>query len=506
VLRNGDEQNLDVNDLVAGDLVIVRAGERIAADGEVRSGSSAVDESMISGESLPVSRTIGDVVYAGTLNQRGSLVVMARSIREQTLLAHIVRSVEQAQLSKAPVQQLADKISGIFIPVIIAIAVISFIAWLSFGTINAFGNGLSAFVTVLAIACPCALGLATPIAITVAIGRAARKGILLRDAAAIENTGKLRVIVFDKTGTLTTAQPIVSSCYWYDNTFDNESTHHAISFAESRSTHPLSIAIRNYFNSQSQASEQLESFEDVPARGIRARVAGTEYVIGTWDFVRESAIHALNEPVELKGAASVYVLRNGDLLCQLTIEDQLKDQAKEALGELQDLNIEPHLVSGDAQEATQKVANALGINHVVWRATPQSKQEYVSALQNSGAGVAMAGDGVNDAQAMAQATLGIAMSHSSDITSTTAQIVLMNDDLRGIVRAIKISRETLRVIKQNLWWAFSYNIILIPIATGIFIPSFGLRIDPMYAGLVMALSDVIVVFNSLRLRNSGNID
>lgn len=503
VLRDGNEQDIPAESVVYGDSILLRPGERLPVDGIVRNGRSFVDESMLTGESVPIEKVHGDTVYAGTLNQHGSLVIEARGIGKNTLLSSIIRAVEEAQGSKAPVQHVVDRIAAVFVPAVLAIAALSFILWLVFAPEHALTHALSSAIAVLIIACPCALGLATPTALMVGIGNGARHGVLIRNAEALERAHHISAIVFDKTGTLTIGKPAVRQVQWYakeHNEDERKNIYASIYAIEARSEHPFAFAIHDYLSAYRRQDVEADDVQAVAGKGVRAMLKGKAYYIGNAAYMEEHAITVPDVSVfEFEGTV-VYCALEHTLLCSFTLSDMLKEDAIAAVRELKHLHITPHLLTGDVADIANVVAAQVGIEHVVAQTQPRQKQEYVEMLKQSGEVVAMVGDGINDAQALAVADVSIAMGKGTETAMNTAHITLMNSDLRSILHAIRLSRATVRIIRQNLFWAFGYNVILIPLAAGVLYPFNGFQLNHIVAGAAMALSSVSVVSNSLRLR------
>ncbi|NDV84744.1 cation-translocating P-type ATPase [Bacteroides sp. 51] len=484
-----------------GDTVMVKPGEKIAVDGTITEGHSYVDESMLTGEPVAVSKNIGDDVFAGTINQKGSFRFKAQKVGANTILSQIIKMVQDAQGSKAPVQKLVDKIAGIFVPVVISIAILSLILWLILDPTNGFTHGLLAMVTVLIIACPCALGLATPTAIMVGIGKGAERGILIKDAESLESAKKVNAIVLDKTGTITEGKPVITDMIWLNN--DNS---HAKDLAsiERLSEHPLAEAIVNHFKSIPPAT--VNEFESITGKGIKATVDGNLYYAGNQQLMNDNNIvidkYIEHEAQKLANGFKtiVWFADRKNVLAVIAIADKIKETSKEAIQQLQTAGIEVHMLTGDNGATAKHIASEIGVNHYKAEVLPAQKAAYVKELQNRGKVVAMVGDGINDSAALAQADLSIAMGKGSDIAMDVAKMTIISSDLTKIPEAIKLSVQTVRTIRQNLFWAFIYNLIGIPVAAGILFPINGFLLNPMIAGAAMALSSVSVVTNSLRLR------
>lgn len=501
---DGKEQEIPIATVKVGHHLLVKPGERIPVDGQVFSGSSYVDESMISGEPIAVLKELGAQVFAGTVNQKGSFEFVAEKVGGETLLAHIIRMVQQAQGSKAPVQKLVDKVAGIFVPVVIAISILTFITWMIIGGDNAFTHALLTSITVLVIACPCALGLATPTAIMVGIGRGADNNILIKDAESLELAVRVNAVVLDKTGTITEGKPVVTDMVWFDSgeLENNKRVLHAL---ESRSEHPLATAVVSKLKEENVETISLDHFESLTARGVSGRVNGIQYFAGNERLMRENGITLQDDVVTTVRALevqnkSVIYFASDIILGVIAITDKVKDSSKAAIAALQKRDIEVYMLTGDQQSAAQAVASAVGIRHFQAGVLPQDKSEFVKKLQEQGKMVAMVGDGINDSQALAQADVSIAMGKGSDIAMDVAKITLITSDLQSIPRALNLSARTVAGIRQNLFWAFIYNAIGIPLAAGVLYPVNGFLLDPMIAGGAMALSSISVVANSLRLR------
>lgn len=504
VHEGGHSMDIPIEQVKQGDLLLVKPGSKIPVDGSVESGESYVDESTISGEPVPVLKKEGEKVFAGTLNGKGSFRFRAEKVGSETLLAGIIRMVQEAQGSKAPVQKLVDRIAGIFVPVVIGIALLSFASWIILGGENGLTQGLLALVTVLVIACPCALGLATPTAIMVGVGKGASQGILIRDAEALELAHKVNAIVLDKTGTITEGRPQVTDLLWIDGTGKQKNVLFSL---EASSEHPLAEAIVVHLRSQASPLA-LDNIHSVTGAGIRADLEGIRYAAGTAKLMQEEGIpippEALSWSEEKKNNAHtvVYFGSTGKLIAVVAIADSIKPSSKEAITQLKSIGIEVHMFTGDNQQTAAAIARATGIDSFRAEALPQDKYDFVKSLQAKGKVVAMVGDGVNDSQALAGADVSIAMGRGSDIAMDVAKMTLMTSDLARIPVALRLSRSTVRTIRQNLFWAFIYNLVGIPIAAGLLYPFTGFLLNPMIAGAAMALSSVSVVANSLRLRRA----
>lgn len=502
---DGQAQIIPISNVQVGDRIIVKPGEKIAVDGKVNAGKSFIDESMITGEPIAVEKEKGDSVFAGTINQKGSFEFLAEKVGGDTLLSHIIKMVEEAQGSKAPVQRLVDKISSIFVPIVIAIAAVSFILWIILGGDNGFVQGLVAFVTVLVIACPCALGLATPTAIMVGIGKGAENGILIKDAVSLENGTKVDTVILDKTGTITQGHPSVQEIKWFSQ--EQKDLHTAVLHGiEKSSEHPLAEAITRHLEESQQFQHLDIEVESLTGLGIKGNYQGTSYYIGSPELIANLKIASdpqtekwINNHTSQARTVVLFALED-QVLATLAISDQIKDTSKQAISELQDLGIQVHMLTGDNKHTARAVSKEVGISHFQAEIKPDGKAKYVQQLQDSGHVVAMVGDGINDSNALAQSDLSIAMGKGSDIAMEIANMTIISSDLKKIKQSLKLSKDTVKTIRQNLFWAFIYNIIGIPIAAGILYPINGFLLDPMWAGAAMAFSSVSVVTNSLRLK------
>jgi len=499
--EGGHQMQVPVEKVNPGDQILVKPGEKIAVDGMVAQGSSYVDESMLSGEPVAVLKGEGDKVFAGTINQKGSFSFRAEKVGAETMLAQIIRMVQEAQGSKAPVQQLVDKIAGIFVPVVIGIALLTFAAWFLLGGDNGFTQGLMALVTVLVIACPCALGLATPTAIMVGVGKGAEQGILIKDAESLERAKKVDVVVLDKTGTLTQGRPVVTDIAWLHH--DDKAKQKLFSL-EKQSEHPLAEAVVRYY--EGLTTVPLEHFESITGKGARAVIDKVDYLAGNRKLLeeRQIAIAASLEQKAIAWSASaktvIWFADDKEALAVLAIADKIKETSIEAVKELQQAGIEVYMLTGDNEATASAMAAQTGIDHYQAGVLPEQKAAFVKQLQAKGKVVAMVGDGINDSTALAQADVSIAMGKGSDIAMDVAKMTIISSDLKKIPQAIRLSKQTVAAIRQNLFWAFIYNLIGIPIAAGVLYPINGFLLNPMIAGAAMALSSVSVVSNSLRLK------
>ena len=504
VFKDDVPTEVSISEVEVDDIVLVKPGDRIAVDGVVTIGSSFIDESMISGEPIAIEKTMGAEVFAGTINQKGSFRFRASKVGKDTLLAHIIKTVEQAQGSKAPVQNLVDKIAGIFVPVVMGIALLSFTLWIILGGENSLVHGLLALVTVLVIACPCALGLATPTAIMVGIGKGAEEGILIKDAVSLELSRKIDIVVLDKTGTLTEGRPVVSSITWIENIPDEQKN--VLYSIEAQSEHPLADAITTKMKESSQLLNGVE-VQQVSGKGIDGNYNGEHYFVGNPQYIRSNNISISAEMEqsinrELNAAFTVTVFSNSDTaLVVISITDKLKPTTKEAINQLKKMHIGTAIFTGDNEMVAKALAEELGITNYRGNVLPDEKARLVKELQQQGKVVAMVGDGINDSGALAQADVSIAMGTGSDIAMEVAKMTIISSDLLKIPKAIRLSDSTVKTIRQNLFWAFIYNVIGIPIAAGVLYPINGFLLSPMIAGAAMALSSVSVVTNSLRLKS-----
>lgn len=504
---DGSQKEVPVQWARPGDTVIVRPGERVAVDGTVLSGESYVDESMLSGEPVPVLKQAGAKVFAGTINQKGAFRFRADKTGGDTVLSQIIRMVQDAQGSKAPVQNLVDKVASIFVPAIIGIAVLVFAAWWIFAPEDGFIHGLLAMITVLIIACPCALGLATPTAIIVGVGKGARSGILIKDAASLEVARRVDTVILDKTGTVTEGHPEVTDQYW---TPESGRYRPVLAALEALSEHPLAEAVvaamRPEPDAESRPAPEIVSFENVPGKGVRGICGGTAYFAGNIDLLRENGIEPSGEFLSRSGAwesqarTVIWFADSAEVLAVVAVTDRIKPTSAAAVARLRDMGIRTVMLTGDNEASAAAVARQTGIDEFRAGVLPQDKALYVKQLQAEGHKVAMVGDGINDSAALAQADLSIAMGGGSDIAINAAMITVLSSDLMRVPEAVRLSQLTVRTIRENLFWAFIYNIIAVPVAAGILYPVNGFLLNPMIGGAAMALSSVSVVTNSLRLR------
>ena len=502
VSQDGTEKEVPVQWAHAGDTVVVRPGERVAVDGTVFSGASYVDESMLSGEPVPVMKQSGDKVFAGTINQKGAFRIKADKTGQDTVLAQIIRMVQDAQGSKAPVQNLVDKVASVFVPVIMGIAVTVFLAWWVFAPEDGFTHGLLAMITVLIIACPCALGLATPTALIVGIGKGASNGILIKDATSLEVARNIDMVILDKTGTVTEGRPEVTDCLWASGTGDGDRM--VLSGLERLSEHPLAEAVVRFLGMECQV--EISGFENIPGRGVLGMSEGRRYLAGSLELLRSEGIEVDTAMLKEAGrwqneARTVVWFADQDRsLAVLAVTDRIKPTSAEAVEKLRGMGIRTYMLTGDNEAAAAAVARMAGIDEFRAGVLPQDKARFVKECQDAGYKVAMVGDGINDSAALAQADLSIAMGGGSDIAINAAMITVLSSDLMRVPEAVRLSQLTVRTIRENLFWAFIYNIIAVPVAAGILYPVNGFLLNPMIGGAAMALSSVSVVTNSLRLR------
>ena len=492
VEADGTERDVPIGMLRPGNRVSVRPGEKIPVDGVLLEGSSYVDESMISGESEAVAKQPGDRVLAGTLNQRGAFYLNVEASGADTVLSRMVRMVREAQGSKAPVQGIVDKVSAIFVPVVIALSLLTFVIWIAVAGWNMFPYALLSAVSVLVIACPCALGLATPTALTVGIGKGAQQHILIKDASALENMCRVSAVVLDKTGTLTEGSPRVVG-EWLSPDFDRYAP--VLLAAEMRSEHPLALSLaETLWQRGYRPADDLADFESVTGRGVTCSCGGFSFWVGNQALAEERL-----PGVDLPGGYTVYFGNDRELLALFEVKDALKPTSREAVARLKQCGIEVYMLTGDKESAAAEVARATGIDHYRWGVLPDDKERFVLELQQAGKCVAMVGDGINDSQALARADVSVAMGKGTDVAMDVAMVTLMNSDLLLLPRAVMLSRKTVRIIRENLFWAFGYNVVCIPVAAGILYPM-GVLLTPMWASAAMAFSSVSVILNSLRLR------
>ena len=505
ILADGSEEEVPIREVAVGDVLVVKPGEKIPVDGEVTEGASFVDESMITGESIPVEKVKGQPVYAGTINEKGSFRFRADKVGGETVLANIIRMVQEAQGSKAPVQKLVDRIAGIFVPVVMGIAVITFIVWMLIGGDLAFTHALLTSITVLVIACPCALGLATPTAIMVGIGKGAEHNILIKDAESLELMYRVNAIVLDKTGTITEGKPVVTDIHWTPGSEDERYPSILLEI-ERRSEHPLADAVVQKFKEKVVNEISVSDFENQTGKGVTAKVGDKIYLVGNRALldVNRVVLDDDNEKLAVRwegdGKTVVFFAGEGRVLALVAIADKIKESSRQAVTTLHEKGIDVYMLTGDNALTARAVADQVGIRHFKAEVMPGEKANFVEALQHEGKVVAMVGDGINDSQALAQADVSIAMGKGSDIAMDVAKVTLITSDLNVIPRAIALSHQTVRAIRQNLFWAFIYNIIGIPLAAGVLYGINGFLLNPMIAAVAMAFSSVSVVTNSLRIK------
>lgn len=510
VIRNNAEVEIPIDQVVLGDIVVVKPGQKIPVDGVVVEGSSFIDESMLTGEPIPVEKVKDAQVVAGTINTTGTFNFKATKIGSETLLAHIIKMVEEAQGSKAPIQALADKISSVFVPIVLVLAVLAFGAWLYFGILifglsKALGFALTSFVGILVIACPCALGLATPTAIIVGVGKGARNGILVKDAATLETLHKANIIIVDKTGTITKGKPELTNIENRSKKTDDEILA-ILATLENKSEHPIAHAIVNYAKEKNTTLKNIEQFEIIKGKGLKGIIGNSEYFAGNVKIL--SDLHIAFDAKHLEeetrqGKTPVILSDKQNILAVVYVADQIKPEAMETVQALHKLGKKVVMLTGDNKNTGEYIGKLVGIDEVIAEVMPEDKLRVVKELQEKGNIVAMAGDGVNDAPALAQANVGIAMGTGTDVAIDSAGITLLGGDISKLVKAVKLSKMTMTGIKQNLFWAFIYNIVGIPLAGGLFYPIFGWLLSPVFAGFAMAMSSVSVVSNSLRIKTKS---
>jgi Cu2+-exporting ATPase/Cu+-exporting ATPase len=507
ILVDGKEKEVTIETVQHGNLIVVKPGGKIPVDGVITEGHTNVDESMISGEPMPVMKKIGDSVSAGTINKQGSFVFKATKVGSETMLSQIVKMVEEAQGSRAPIQNLADKISSVFVPIVMVIAVVSLTLWLFVGSqylplSQAISFGLMSFVGVLVIACPCALGLATPTAIIVSVGKGARAGILVKDAATLEKLYKVDTIVVDKTGTITRGKPELINFTNVSSKSDQE-LQSIIGSIEKKSEHPIAGAIVESVEEKGVQLTAVQNFKAIEGKGVQGEISGTKYFVGSLGFMESLKLVPDESKVSEyadSGATPILLSTEKEILAYAVVSDELKEGAEEAVANLHRMGIKVVMLTGDDKRTAAFIAKKVRIDDVIAEVMPDQKLDKIKHLQQSGKIVAMAGDGVNDAPALAQADVGVAMATGTDVAIESAGITLLHGDIGKLAAAVSLSRATMRTIKQNLFWAFIYNIVGIPLAAGAFYPFFGILLNPIFAGMAMALSSVSVVSNSLRLK------
>jgi Cu2+-exporting ATPase/Cu+-exporting ATPase len=507
VIREGKELEIPANEVKHGDFIIVKPGAKIPVDGVITDGSSFIDESMVTGEPMPTQKKVGNGVMSGTINTSGSFTFKATKVGSETLLAQIIKMVEEAQGSKAPIQALADKISSVFVPVVLVFAFLTLGTWLLVGSqylgfSQALSFGLVSFVGILVIACPCALGLATPTAIIVGVGKGAKEGILIKDAATLEKLHKVDAVIVDKTGTITVGKPTLVDLQNLSDLKDDDLIS-ILASLEKKSEHPIAHAIANYAQENNLSTGDISDFEEIQGKGLKGLIRGKEYFVGNIKLMREIGVTFDASKIEMftaQGKTPVILSTKEKVLGFVMVADEIKSESKQAVADLHKLGIKVVMLTGDDEKAAKYMASLVGIDDVVAHVLPQDKLAKIKEMQLQGRTVAMAGDGVNDAPALAQADVGIAMGTGTDIAIESAGITLLGGDISRLVKAIKLSKMTMRGIKQNLFWAFIYNIVGIPLAAGAFYPVFGWVLNPVFAGFAMAMSSVSVVSNSLRIK------
>ena len=501
VERAGQEMEINISDVQVGDIVIVKPGAKIPVDGKIIEGFTSIDESAITGEAIPVDRTIGELVTSGTINKQGYIKFKAEKVGSDTLLAQIISMVESAQGSKAPIEKMADKISAIFVPTVLILSATSFLVWLAFGNLSL---AISAFVGILVIACPCALGLATPTAIIVGVGKGAQNGILVKDASVLEKLHSIDTVVFDKTGTITKGKPQVSQVI---NTSELNKTESLSILAslEKQSGHPLAQAISDYAKENKIKTHTIQHFKEIPGKGVSGQYKTKHFLAGNLTLLKEHKIEFDADKIKgytTQGMTPIFLFTDRKLQSITLISDTLKEESIEAISNLHRLGIKTIMLTGDDANTASFIGKLAGIDRIYSQVLPTEKAKIIKSLTKEGSKVAMVGDGINDAPALAEAEVGIAMSTGTDIAIESAGITLLHGDLSKVTQAIKLSKSTMNTIRQNLFWAFFYNVIGIPIAAGLLYPLFGLILNPAIAGAAMAFSSVSVVTNSLRLKSA----
>ncbi len=501
LVKDGEEIIVPIKEVKVGDIVLVKPGERIPVDGVIVEGYASIDESVITGESMPVEKKPGDGVIGSTLNKAGSFKFKVTNVGKDTVLSRMIQLVKDAQATKPPVQKLADKVASVFVPIVIGIAILTFLTWYLLG--YNFTFALMNFVSVLIVACPCALGLATPTAIVVATGKSAEYGILIKNASALEVANKINFIVFDKTGTITYGKPEVTDIIKFGNLSETEILKLSAS-VERNSEHPLAEAIVRYAKLRNLKLYEPKNFFSIPGQGVFANVDSSEVAVGNLTFMKNLNIETKNferviDILTNEGKTPVFVAVDGKIAGIIAIADTIKHDARQTILELKKLGIEVAILTGDNYKTAKAIANKIGVEKVFAEVLPEQKSEKIDELRNAGYIVAMVGDGVNDAPALAKADVGIAIGSGTDIASATADMILLRDDIKGVLQLIKLSSKAYKIIKQNLFWAFFYNVILIPVSAGVLYPILGLLLKPVFASFAMSLSSIIVVSNSLRI-------
>jgi len=498
VLRNGQTIEIDISDVMTGDFALVKPGQRIPVDGKVRKGESYVDESMITGEPLPVAKSKGSEVFAGTINKDGHLRIYTTKLPGETLLSSIISLVEEAQAAKPPVQRLADRIAGIFVPAVIVLAIAAATVWYFIGPPPEFSHAVIILITVLIIACPCALGLATPTALMVGIGKGAGNGILVRDVAALEAAGKLDTVLLDKTGTITSGNISVREVRFRPDENEDELRRFWKSM-ESKSSHPLAEAIESFWKSIEEVN--ISDFQSITGKGLKCNINSVTYHTGNAALMQDANVSTDISWARMENSGTlIYLARENELVAVMRLVDEIRQNSPEVIAQLQELGLRVELLTGDRPEAAKDIAAQAGIRHFQAGMLPEDKENYVRQLQDKGEVVCMVGDGINDAPALARADIGIAMGSGTDVAMESASITVLGNGIEHVRTAILLSRSTMNTIPQTLFWAFFYNIIAIPVAAGALYPAFGVLLNPMIAGAAMAFSSVSVVLNSLRLK------
>ena len=500
VIEDGEEVVKNIEDVRVGDILLVRPGESVAVDGKVIEGASSLDESAVTGESIPVQKSVGDRVISASINTTGSFKFQAEKVGEDTTISQIIKLVDEANQSKAPIAKLADEIAGVFVPAVLIIAALTFVVWMALG--YGFENALNFAISVLVISCPCALGLATPVSIMVATGKSADFGLLFKNAEVLENLHKIDVIVMDKTGTITEGKPILTDIV---TDLDEENFLKIAGSIEKNSQHPLASAIINYAQEKNIDLEEITNFNSVSGRGLNGEIAGNKYLAGNLEYMLEEKIdlkdfQAKAEELAGEGKTSMYFANESEVLGIISVKDLPKESSKDAIKLLRDMGKKIIMLTGDNQKTAEAIADEIGVDQTLAGLLPQDKNKEIDKIQKSGKKVLMIGDGINDAPSLAKADIGMAIGHGTDVAIESSDVVLMRSDLLDVVSALELSKATIKNIKQNLFWAFFYNTIGIPLAAGLLFPAFGIKLSPMFAALAMSLSSVFVVNNALRLR------
>lgn len=500
VIEDGEEVVKNIEDVRVGDILLVRPGESVAVDGKVIEGASSLDESAVTGESIPVQKSVGDRVISASINTTGSFKFKAEKVGEDTTISQIIKLVDEANQSKAPIAKLADEIAGVFVPAVLIIAALTFVVWMALG--YGFENALNFAISVLVISCPCALGLATPVSIMVATGKSADFGLLFKNAEVLENLHKIDVIVMDKTGTITEGKPILTDIV---TDLDEENFLKIAGSIEKNSQHPLASAIINYAQENDIDLEEITNFNSVSGRGLNGEIAGNKYLAGNLEYMLEENIDLKDfkskaEELAGEGKTSMYFANESEVMGIISVKDLPKESSKDAIKLLRDMGKKIIMLTGDNEKTAEAIADEIGVDQTLAGLLPQDKNKEIDKIQKSGKKVLMIGDGINDAPSLAKADIGMAIGHGTDVAIESSDVVLMRSDLLDVVSALELSKATIKNIKQNLFWAFFYNTIGIPLAAGLLFPAFGIKLSPMFAALAMSLSSVFVVNNALRLR------